>query len=105
MTAMNQEEHEAFYDREIAPALMRLAGTCEANGMSFLAKVEWAPDEGGSTMSVREDVSVALRMVWWAMQAQGNADQLIWAMQRHGREHGHNSICLMMLDGPHAKAG
>jgi hypothetical protein len=95
---MDEKEREAFYDREIAPTLMELASKCDANGMSFLAKVEWAPDEGGSTMSVRDDASVSLRMVWWAMQACGNADTLIWAMQRWGREHSHNSICLTMLE-------
>ncbi len=97
---MTPEEREQFYDREIAPVLMDLARRCEGAGLSFLALVEWSPDETGKTMSMREGSGIGTKMVLWAMQAKGNSDNLIWQMQRHGREHGHNSVCLSMLDHP-----
>jgi hypothetical protein len=91
-------EREDFYDREIAPVLLELAKKCEDRGLSFIAMAEWEPGETGRTMSVREGASINLRMALWAMQAQGNADSLILAMKRHGQDHGHNSMCLAMLD-------
>jgi hypothetical protein len=36
---MTPEEREAFYDKEIAPALMALAKRCEEAGMSIVAQV------------------------------------------------------------------
>jgi hypothetical protein len=96
--AMNEAEREALYDSEIAPVLMELARKCEGNGLSFLAMVEWSPGENGRTVSVRAGAGIALKMALWAMQAQGNADALIMAMQQDGREHGHNSVCLAILE-------
>lgn len=95
---MTPKEREDFYDREVAPVLLELARKCEGSGMSFLAMVEWAPDETGQTMSVRDNASIALRMALWAMQAKGNADALITQMQKHGKEHGHNSVYLHLLE-------
>lgn len=91
-------EQEAFYDKEVAPVLMELAKKCEGAGLSFLAMVEWEPGETGRTMSVREGAGIGIRTALWAMQAQGNADSLIMAMMQHGKEHGHNSMCLHQLE-------
>lgn len=95
---MNEKEREEFYDREIAPELKKLCQKCEGNGLSFLAIVEWAPGEVGKTMSVHAESGIGLKMVLWAMQANGNADSLIMGMMRHGKEHGHNSVCLTQLE-------
>lgn len=97
---MTPMEREDFYDREIAPALLELANKCAENGLSFAAMVEWEPGETGRTMKVRDDAGIGIKMALWAMQAVGNADRLIWAMQKHGKEHGHNSICLAVLASP-----
>ncbi len=95
---MSDQAREDFYDREIAPVLRELANKCEGEGLSFLAMVEWAPGDVGKTMSVRAGSGIGVKMALWAMQANGNADGLIMAMQRHGRENGHNSICLQLLE-------
>lgn len=94
---MTPEEREAFYDREIAPLLLELANKCQANDMSLVASVEWEPGKAGRTMSVRDTAGIALNMVRWAAEAQGNADSLILRMKKHGEEYGHNSMCLHML--------
>lgn len=95
---MTPEEREAFYDREIAPALMELAGKCQTNGMSMVAVVEWSPGKNGRTMSIREGAGIELLVVRWAAEAQGNADALIMGLKKHGHEHGHNSMYLHLLE-------
>lgn len=95
---MTPKEREAFYDAEIAPTLMALCKRCEANGMSFLAMVEWEPGRTGQTMGVREGASIALLMAFWSMQLLGNADALILKMMQHGANHGHNSAMLSLLE-------
>lgn len=95
---MTPAEREAFYDAEIAPVLMDLARKCEGADLSFLASVEWTPGKSGETMSVRAGPGIGTKMVLWAMQAKGNADTLIMRMMRHGKENGHNSACLHLLE-------
>lgn len=95
---MAPEEREELYDREIAPLLREVARKCEEGGLSIVAMVEWSPGNNGRTMSIREGAGIELSMVRWAGDAQGNADALIFALQKHGRKHGHNSICLHLLE-------
>lgn len=93
--AMTDEE---FYDTEIAPVITGLMARCSERGMSLLALVEWAGGDTGESYSVRADASIKTTMAAWAMKAHGNADALIMAMQKHAKEHGHNSVCLAMLE-------
>lgn len=95
---MTQEEREEFYDREIAPTLLELARKCQDNGLSFVAEVEWWPGEGGTTAAIAADASVTPRMVHMAARARGNVDALVIGLQRYGREHGHNSVVLGILE-------
>jgi hypothetical protein len=95
---MTQEEREVFYDREIAPALLDLARKCESNGLSLVAMTEWWPGETGLTATVREGAGIKLRMTQWAAAVNGNVDALIMQLQKHGREHGHNSLFLSVLE-------
>lgn len=94
---MNKEE---YYDNHIAPKLMELARECEDNGLSILAVCEWEPGEYGSTRSSREGTSFALRMADAALQANGNLDLFMIAMERYALEHGHNSLYLEMRNIP-----
>jgi hypothetical protein len=95
---MTPEEREAFYDREIAPALMELCLKCKDAGLPFLALVEWDTDDIGETVYLpSENVGIKTMLVAWAIRAHGNADALIRAMIKHGQEHGHNSAYLHML--------
>lgn len=89
---------EAFYDEEIARVLLELARKCEDNGLSFLALVEYAPGKVGQTLTEQADSDVGFRMASMAARANGNADSLIWALRRHGKKHGHNSVCLELMD-------
>jgi hypothetical protein len=96
---MTAEEREQFYDSEIAPALLELARKCQNNGLSIAAMVEWEPGETGKTAALAQGSGVGIRMAETAMQAHGNVDVLIFALMKYGREHGHNSICLKVLEG------
>lgn len=97
---MTPEQREAFYDAEIAPALMGLARKCEDFGFSIVAKVEWQPGETGTTASIRGDAGFGLRLTHWAAASNGNVDSLIIACKKYGQEHGHESICLHLLGVP-----
>ena len=88
---------EEFYDEEIAPALMRLAKSCEEHGLSLIAMVEFGPNETGSTFSVRENAGIEIQVARMAMRSQGNADMLIMGLRDYGSKHGHNSFMLKRL--------
>lgn len=96
----NTSEREAFYDAEIAPALLALARRCEAEGLSIVAVVEWEPGETARTVALQQRSSLGIRIVELAAQARNNVDALIMALMKHGREHGHSSICLAGLGVP-----
>jgi hypothetical protein len=97
---MTPEEREQFYDREIAPVLMDLAGKCQDNGLSIAAMVEWEPDETGRTAALAATAGFGIRMVEAAMQAKGNVDSLIFALMKYGTERGHSSASLHLLGVP-----
>jgi hypothetical protein len=97
---VNKRQRERFYDKEIAPELLRLAKACEGNGLSFLAVVEWAPNETGRTVSIREGSGFGIRMTDAAAQANGNIDAFMIPMQRHAHQHGHSSIVMHALGVP-----
>lgn len=46
---------EDWYDAEIAPKLLGLAGRCRERGMAMVATVEYAPGERGSTMALPDN--------------------------------------------------
>lgn len=98
---MTPTEREEFYDNEIAPALLEIGRKCEANGISLIAMAEWAAGEYGRTATISTEASFVIRMAHCAMQANGNVDSLIFAIQKYARENGHTSICLAMLDRPY----
>jgi hypothetical protein len=95
---MIPEEREQFYDREIAPVLLELARKCRDNGLSIAAMVEWAPAETGRTAALAAGSGVGIRMAELAMQARGNVDSLIFALMKYGKEHGHSSVGLRLLE-------
>jgi hypothetical protein len=97
---MDTKEREAFYDAEIAPALLALGKKCQDSGLSFLAVVEWEPGETGRTSCFAEGAGIGMRMTETAAKAAGNIDSFMFAMMRHAREHGHSSMCLAQLGVP-----
>ena len=97
---MTPKEREAFYDREIAPVLLELAGKCQANEMSLFAVVEWAPGEQGRTISLRKHHGLGIRFANLAAAMNGNVDGLFIEIEKYAREHGHNSAYLSRLGVP-----
>lgn len=98
-------ENETFYDNEIAPRLTELARACEDRGMSFIASVEYAPSETGSTILLSADSSFQSRLMDLATRCNGNVDSLIFALMKYAREHGHSSMCLKQLGVPSVPEG
>tara|TARA_R110002074_G_scaffold262994_1_gene435097 strand:+ start:11918 stop:12232 length:315 start_codon:yes stop_codon:yes gene_type:complete len=97
---MEEAERENFYDTEIAPALLELTKRCNANGLSFLAVVEWAPGEKGHTCQFVEPYGTSIDFARAASAAGNNVDSLIMYIMRKARETGHSSAFLHQLGVP-----
>jgi hypothetical protein len=91
---------EKFYDEHVAPDLMRLAKLCEMNGMSFLAQVEYAPDETSETKAVVAGFGIKTVIARAGIECHGNVDSLIISIQRYAMKHGHSSAVLAVLGVP-----
>jgi hypothetical protein len=91
---------EEFYDKEIAPPLMALAEKCKENNVPFLAYVEYEQEGRGLTRVICDNPSIETLMVFWAMEARGNIDSFMMAVQRHAQKYGHSSVVLSLLDVP-----
>jgi hypothetical protein len=91
---------EEFYDKEIAPELMRLAKLCEAHGMSFLAQVEYAPGETSETKAIVAGAGIKTVIARMGIECHGNVDSLMIGIQRYAIKHGHSSAVLTVLGVP-----
>jgi hypothetical protein len=91
---------EEFYDKQLAPPLMDLAERCKGRNVPFLAYVEYAPGERGLTRVICDNPSIETLMVFWAMEARGNIDAFMMAVQRHAMKYGHSSAVLSILKVP-----
>ena len=96
--------HEAFYDAEIAPTLLDLARRCEVRGLSFAASVEYAPNETGETVIVRDDAGIKIRLAGAAIRCHGNVDSLMMWVARYAKNHGHSSVVLSLMGVPTERA-
>ena len=67
---MNAKEREQFYDEKIAPDLLRLGKLCQDNGLSFVAGVEWDPDEVGRTAALTKNAGEGIRRANAALQGE-----------------------------------
>lgn len=93
---MTPDDLEAIYDDQIAPLLMQAAKLAEENGISLVAKTEWG-DRSGTTKTLSHP-SVAMRILELVTRTGDNVDGLFMALMRYGRERGHSSIYLSMLE-------
>lgn len=75
-------EAERFNDEHIAPELARLSKLAREHGLNFVARVEWAPFEGQTTMSKVEGISASHELAWVSARANGNVDAVIIALAR-----------------------
>lgn len=93
---------EDIYDAIIAPKLLELAKICHEHGMPFLATVEYAPGDYGTTADLPAEASRSLPMDWAyiAARARGNADTMIGHMVRQAQKRGHGSVYMMQLGVP-----
>ena len=94
------ETREAFYDAEVAPLLTQLGMQCQARGLSLIAVVDWGDGDVGLTGTVSKTASPQTKWAQMAAMCQRNVDKLIFGLMQYGREHGHSSLCLKLLDVP-----
>lgn len=94
------EDRERYYDLEIAPVLKALSARCKRAGLSFVASVEWAPGESGSTVTLQDTVGWPTRTAAVAAASGGNADLVILDIMERARITGHSSACLHTLGVP-----
>ena len=76
-------ENEQWYDAEIAPALLAIGKRCEDRGLSFLACVEYDKDKRASTMTIREDAGLAMRMLYFCDRTRENVDAYMINLRRY----------------------
>ncbi len=91
---------EQIYDEKIAPVLMDLMKLCNANGMPFVAQVEYEPGEFCSSAELPQGRSLPMDLMYVAGRCRGNVDSLIGWIVNYAKEHGHSSVYLKMLGVP-----
>lgn len=92
--------NEEWYDKEIAPELMRLGKLCEARGMPFLCQVEYAPGETSETKAIPVGAGIKTVIARMGMECHGNVDSLIWGIKRYAKKYGHQSAELHLMGIP-----
>lgn len=99
-----RSENERYYDEKIAPHLLRLAERCAERGMSFVAQVEYGPDETATTANAPANTSHSGKLTYLAARSVGNIDKLAMNLGQHVRQTGcgHNSIVLNAIGIPSA---
>lgn len=85
---MTDEAKEAFYDAEIAPALLALAEKCKERDIPFLAVVEWNPNDRGQTIVQIPDQSMAMTMLAYCARMENNLDGYVIGLIRYCRQKG-----------------
>ena len=96
---------EKFYESEIAPKLLQIAELCARKDFGFAAMVEYDPPAAEVTVSPKpSNCGPAMRIVAYAMMAEGNVDVLIKALLKDAAEHGHSSTHLSVLQQAMANA-
>jgi hypothetical protein len=80
---MTDEEREAWFDAEIAPALMALANRCLENGMAMVSTVEYAPDKRSSTYAMPSGAGLAMHMLRMCSAAGRNIDGYIIGLAKY----------------------
>lgn len=93
--------NEEIYDKEIAPALKKIADRCVELKFPFLASIEYDRGlEGGIGMTEYRPAdrpSAQQLLVHYASRCNGNVDSLIMAIIRDAEKHGHTSAYLRIL--------
>jgi hypothetical protein len=90
-------ENEAWYDAEITPALTELAARCHARGMSFLASVEYQPDDRAGTYYMTESAGTAMRMLYLCARTMPNIDRYVFALRQLAEDRDMDTSSSMVL--------
>ena len=96
-TTDERSENERWYDEEIAPALLALGKRCEERGMSFIANVEYGPEERGATYSLTKDAGLGMWMVYLCAQTVPNVDAYVMNLRRHCDRNGIDTSASFVL--------
>lgn len=83
-------EAEDWYDSEIAPKLRELADKCHAQGMSFVAAVEYEPGSRGGTYWLTKDAGLEMIMIQHCAKTAPNIDGYVIGLARYCDEKGIN---------------
>jgi hypothetical protein len=94
---MNSDK-EQIYDNEIAPLLLKIAKIAEEHSIALTCLVQWAHGESGRTETRPHGLWAETRIASYAVRCNGNADDLIFVLQKDGKKYGHSSICLHLLE-------
>jgi len=88
--AMSEQknEGEAWYDAEIAPALVALAKRCNERGMSFIASVEYLAGERAGTYFLTADAGLTMRMQHICAMTAPNIDGYMINLARYCKARG-----------------
>lgn len=79
-------ENEQWYDKEVAPTLLRLAQECEKKGIAFLTQVEYEPGGTSEICVLPESSGFKARSTYIAIKSHGNVDALIKNLYRHAQD-------------------
>lgn len=94
------QDHEDLYDAHIAPLLLEAAKIADANGLPFVALVQYGPGEHdvGRTECRADNGGWPLSLAAMAARARGNLDAVVvGARQMLGPGH-HGSLVLDVLN-------
>lgn len=99
----NKFDPEVFYDKEIAPELMRLAERCHEKGLSLVVAVEYRKGEVGRTYALQKHPKRGLLMTLFSLLGLcgTNIDGYVMAVLKHCKEHNipyDSSIVLHLLE-------
>lgn len=87
--SQEEDEHEMsdaerYNDEHIAPKLLAIAEECSANGLSFVAHVEWAGFKGQTTAKYAEGagITASFENAYLASMTNGNLDAFLMNLVR-----------------------
>ena len=95
--SQNDQNNEAWYDAEIAPALAALAKRCHERGMAFIAVVEYQQGEYATMCQVGNDACLPVQMVKMCLQTAPNVDSYLINLARHCKAEGIDARTSMVM--------
>lgn len=101
-----KSRNEAYYDREMAPVLAKLAEICRNRGMAMLCTIECDPGTTAITGSLPEGPSMAMTMLTHCANAGEDFDVYARGLRHWMDEQGisyEHSACLSAIPALHSQ--